>query len=416
MICNHCSVAQSFMADPAPRLYRPYPWPWIQPSILTTAVEEERRETNYWLDADLGKDDNPDDSDSEYVPSESSDGDASTSDSEDQMSASTADEDISDSELTHIHTDAQAGWRSSPTPSMKVLEEEEKLARQIESLVKAEEDAAAAYNPDEVVSLITQLYELLVAMGHWPEGGIRYPPHTNPAVDEELAVQLGYAPAAVSLMHRLPYLTPEANGSDQFEIVARTRFADYTLERHLHEGRRPYPYLYLDGCPDIDPWLLPLMLPRRDGSNIMLDTRLGVVRAYNTEGGPQQDSIEYRRHGKVPDAERDQATWTEYRRTALVPAARYFSEIIYAYRSLSRLPILNPDRNDPKEERHPSWPAWLANQDQEEQDTLLALYRECGWPHEWRRAEFMDKWEVKKKEISARAREAMQQDSGKRRQ
>ncbi|KAF7361895.1 hypothetical protein MVEN_00534100 [Mycena venus] len=140
------------MADPAPRLYRPYPWPWIQPSILTTAVEEERHAANYWLDADLGKDDNSDGSDSEYVPSESSEGDASTSDSDEQMSDSTADEDISDSELTHIHTDAQAGWRSSPTLSMKALEEEEKLARQIKSLVKAEGDATA-YNPEEPFSV-----------------------------------------------------------------------------------------------------------------------------------------------------------------------------------------------------------------------------------------------------------------------
>jgi hypothetical protein len=46
-------------------------------------------------------------------------------------------------------------------------------------------------------------------------------------------------------------------------------------------------------------------------------------------------------------------------------------------------------------------------QEREEQNTLLALYRECGWPDDWRRAEFMAKWKTKKREIDARARQAM---------
>jgi SPX domain protein involved in polyphosphate accumulation len=118
----------------------------------------------------------------------------------------------------------------------------------------------------------------------------------------------------------------------------------------------------MDGCPPIDPWLLPLMLPNRDGWHVMLDTNLGVVRAYSTERTPPQNTVEWRRHGKVTDAERDQATWTEYRRAPLVPAVHYFSEFIYAYRSLSRLPVILPERNDPKETRYPIYPAWLANQ------------------------------------------------------
>ncbi|KAF8210277.1 hypothetical protein K438DRAFT_147349 [Mycena galopus ATCC 62051] len=402
------------MANP---LYRPHPWPWVQPSILSTAVEQERRQHNSWLDADLG--DKSDDSDSDYVPSESSESSESSNDSDRDSSSGGH---ISEPELAIICTDAEEGWPSSPTPSVKALEEQEILARQIADLVMAEEDAATAYDPDKVVSLITQFYELLINMGHWPEGSLRYPPHTNPPIDEELAVQLGYAPAAISIMQQLPYLTSDINRVE-YAIVARTRFADYTLERHQREGRRPYPYMYLDRCPDIDAWLLPFMLPSRDGWHVMLDTRLGVVRAYTTEGGPNKNTVEWLRHGKVADAEQagawrdeeEQASWTEYRRTPLVPAARYFSEIIDAYRSLSRLPIINPDHNDPKEEHHSSYPAWLANQEREEQDTLLTLYRECGWPLDWRRAEFVEKWEAQKKEIHARARRAMQENSGKRR-
>jgi hypothetical protein len=97
------------------------------------------------------------------------------------------------------------------------------------------------------------------------------------------------------------------------------------------------------------------MLPRRDGWNVMLDTQLGVVRAYSTGGWLREDSVEWRRHGDVPDSqfERNEAIKTEYRRAPLVRAAHYFSELIYAYRSLKRLPIIDAHRSEPYREGHP---------------------------------------------------------------
>ncbi|KAJ7139477.1 hypothetical protein C8R44DRAFT_764580 [Mycena epipterygia] len=271
------------------RPYQRYPWPWGQPSILTSRAEEERRQANSWLDADWEEDG----SGSDYVPSDSeSTGSNATSDS--GATSDSSRQDISDSEQADIDADAKAGWPSSPTPSQKKVDQREDLARRVAELVKAEQDAAAAYNPDEVVSLLTQLYELFIAMGHWPEGSLRYPPHADPSVNEQLAQQLGYAPAAVSLMRQLPYLTWKANRDT--EIIARTRFADYTREDDLKEGRHPTPYQYLDGCPDLDPWLLPLVLPNNGGWNIMLDTNLGIIRAYNNDASPPQNTIEWRRH------------------------------------------------------------------------------------------------------------------------
>ncbi|KAJ7652032.1 hypothetical protein DFH06DRAFT_1206612 [Mycena polygramma] len=361
----------------------------------------QRFQANYWLDSDLGEDDDS----GVYVPPKGWRSDESTSDSD-----SASDDDyISESEVAHINADASTGRRSSPTPSQQAIEEQEELAREVAEFVRAEQDAAAAYDPDKVVSLITKFYELLISMGHWPEGSLRCAPHTDPPVNEELAMQLGYAPSAISLMQRLPYVSPELYNNEKYHILARTRYADYTREKDLQEGRRPYPYQYIDGCPDIDPWLLPLMLPNRDGSHVMLDTRLGVVRAYCTESSPPWNTVESRRYGEESDPAMD------YRRTPLVPALRYFSEIIYAYTSLSRLPITNPDHNDPNETRYPTNPSWLSNQGRETRETLLTLYRECGWPDEWRRAEFCAKWEVQEKEIATRAREAMQKEEPTRR-
>ncbi|KAJ7474030.1 hypothetical protein FB451DRAFT_283755 [Mycena latifolia] len=387
------------MSATVPRPYKPYPWPWGQPSVLTPEVEP----VDSWLDADLGEDD----SGSDYAPSSSEDAES------DDSSDSGSEHSLDDSELADIGADAATGWPSSPTPSQKEIEEREDLARQIAELVKAEQDAAAAYDPDAVAALVTELYELLVTMGHWSEGSIQYPPHTAPSLNEALAAELGYAPSAISLMQKLPYVRSESGRGEDGYLIARTQLANYTHEDDLREGRHPYPYQYLPGCPDLDPWLLPLALPNRDGWNIMFDTRLGVVRANCTERSPPKDTVEWRRHGEIPDGDWDRATWTEYRRTPLVPAPRYLSEVIYAYRSLARLPLINADRSDPRqklEDYHPSYPKWLLNQEREEKEGLLALYRECGWPDNWRRSEFIAKWEATEKEIKTRARQAMRME------
>ncbi|KAJ7498107.1 hypothetical protein B0H11DRAFT_2383033 [Mycena galericulata] len=368
------------------------------PSILAPGVEEK---PHTWLDTDLEEEDDSED----YVPE-------SDETNSEELESDSNDGGISDSEVASLSAHAYK-WRRAPfsTDYELAQEEREDLPRQIAELVKAEQEAAAAYDPDEVVSLITQFYELLIEMGHWPEGSLRYPPHTDPPVNEALAVELGYSPSTISIMQRLPYSTVAASHSDQSYILGCTRWADYTSEENLREGRHPYPYGVIYGCSDLDPWLLPLMLPNRDGWNVMLDTKLGVVRAYCD--GPPEDTIEWRRHGYAPDLT-DEARWTDYRRSTIVRAAHYFSELLYAYRSLSRLPIVDPDRNDPREvpRRYPNYPAPLSTQEKEEQETLLTLYRECGWPDHWRRAEFIAKWDAARDEIDARSLQAMQEQQG----
>ncbi|KAJ7044013.1 hypothetical protein C8F04DRAFT_1175074 [Mycena alexandri] len=82
---------------------RPYPsgWPWVQPSILVSTAEDERYWANYWLDTELGEDD---DSSDDYLPPEgfSSDSDASSYDSAHSMVDSVSDDAISDSEVAYI--------------------------------------------------------------------------------------------------------------------------------------------------------------------------------------------------------------------------------------------------------------------------------------------------------------------------
>lgn len=347
-------LLSSIMSWTVNRPHKAWPWPWGQPSVLTAAKEPDYP-PNSWLWQELGEE--LGDADADYADSDRS-GSTERSDESHQ--------DISDSELTDIRAGAVVRWCSCRTSAQEKIEEREDLPRQIAELVRAEQASAAAYDPDAVAALVTELYELLVTMGHWPEGSIHYPPHTTHPVNEGLAAELGYSTSAIALMLRLPYVDSEANQDEEGSIIDRTRFADYTLEEDLTEGRRPYPFRYLDGCPDLDPWMLPLVLPRTSGWHIMLDTHLGVVRAYGTDRSPPQHAVEWRRHGEVTNDgdERDRITWTEYRRAPLVHAAQYFLEIIDAYRSLARVPLIDARLSDPmqKREYRSGYPSWIVNE------------------------------------------------------
>ncbi|KAJ7071578.1 hypothetical protein C8F01DRAFT_441112 [Mycena amicta] len=389
--------------------HKPYPWPWGHPSILHAEQPTEQFPPDSWLNITEWNEDEDEDfapssphgsdytgtsaissTDSDYVEAsdeEASDTNSQVSDTDSEMQAILADNRI------WLRNDTAEPWE----------EKREDLPRKIALLVAAEQRAAAVYDPDEVLALITQFYQLLVDMGHWEPDELTYAPHTDPPVDVELALQLGYDEAVVALMQKLPYLRPNVARNENKYLLGRTSFANYTGEHDLREGRRPYPYTYIDGCGDLDPWLLPLMLPWREGWHLILDTKIGVVRAFACDGFYNPENIEFFRHDDPPE-DPDNLSW---RRVSIVPAAQYFTTLIQAYRSLERLPIINPDRNDPKETRYHRWKDWYAEQDKKQQTTLLQLYKECGWPDQWRRAEFLTKWSTSKHEMDVWARKKM---------
>lgn len=146
--------------------------------------------------------------------------------------------------------------------------------RELAELAAAETQAAAVYSPDEIVSLVKELYELLVLMAQWPQGSILYAPHNNPPVNTALGDALGYDAAVLDLMTKLPYLDGYVNSYEK-RIFDDTGFANYLSEEDLKRGRRPE-YNDVDE-PQIDPWILPIAWPvGANGMLIMLDTKLGI--------------------------------------------------------------------------------------------------------------------------------------------
>jgi hypothetical protein len=183
--------------------------------------------------------------------------------------------DIDDEELQDLARDVEEnGWPSSPTHSEKELAKEKELGGQLETLDWAEKVAASAYYPDEVVALLTEFYELLLEIAHWPLGVIQKAPHTEFAVNIELGKELGYGEAVLELMQKLPYVKNEANQNDK-RIIPDSFFYNYTNEMDLKKAKRHVGYDKYEA--PIDSWILPLAGPsNRDGWSVVLDTKLGM--------------------------------------------------------------------------------------------------------------------------------------------
>jgi hypothetical protein len=250
----------------------PANWPCEQSHVLLAikqkeyAAERERREKSTSIrDLDFQSED---EEGSGYEPSESEISEElnNVENSEDGAETerdNSMDFDVDENEVKDLEREVEEqGWpSSSSTPSEKERLEEAKFQEEVRILEAAEKEAAESYDPDEVVKLLTELYELLVEMTHWPEGVIKYAPHTDPPLNEELAKELGYDPDVIGLMQKLPYVNDRRGRETGRLLFDDGRFCQYTDDRVLESGRK-YPLSLVEPC-------------TRDGWVAFLDTRLG---------------------------------------------------------------------------------------------------------------------------------------------
>lgn len=96
---------------------------------------------------------------------------------------------------------------------------------------------------EEVVDLMTELYELLAEMGYYDAAMIGRPPH-NPGINRTLAAELEFSLEAVEMMEMLPYLQqgqeegPLGWGADNNFLLSGT-FADLRDDGVLSFTRDP---------------------------------------------------------------------------------------------------------------------------------------------------------------------------------
>ncbi|KAF4638059.1 hypothetical protein G7Y89_g19 [Cudoniella acicularis] len=292
--------------------------------------------------------------------------------------------DLTPSEISDLRNET---WMSEEWCAQKVLENE------ILALEELEDLAPTLYDPDEVVSLITEFYELIIKMGPWPKSALHYAPHTSPPIDREKAKELGFDEKVIDLMEKLPYLDWPATCISR--VIPESDFADYRNSWDLQQARKMF--FPIDDWSMIESHMLPLVKPSTwYGRMIVLDTKLGVIRAYACDGPPI--AIEWLRPGNEPTKTPIPEPPLDYYLAPCIPAAQFLRNMIDCYHSLDRVPFVDHWESDPDENLRRA-AGMKCGETSEKSTALKSLYLEYGWPDNWRREEFLHRWKEVEKEL-----------------
>lgn len=146
-------------------------------------------------------------------------------------------------------------------------------------------DSPLAYNEDDIVSALSQIYEVFLDLGYLqPEKLILPPDDTGRHVvdHQRLQDELNLSPRVISLVERLPYVVDVER--DEFQFYVEAMPINYLDEKHRSESRIPgnIPYFANSAGEPIDSFaLLPqdiaLSYPYNgDGFTLILDTEMSM--------------------------------------------------------------------------------------------------------------------------------------------
>lgn len=132
------------------------------------------------------------------------------------------------------------------------------------------------YDQQEIVTLITQYYELLAKMRYFPTSYIKYAPH-DPPIDVDLAKSFDLEPQAIELLQALPYIEGYSN---EDEFILGGSFADMRSLDVLMQSRDPGFASPEGGFDDengeyMRPWEICINECGNHGTMMFLDTRNG---------------------------------------------------------------------------------------------------------------------------------------------
>lgn len=107
--------------------------------------------------------------------------------------------------------------------------------------------SSLAYNEDEIVALITQIYTLMIALCYISIDDVLFPPHDTGRhiLNAARCAELGLHPHVVSLLERLPFLKEWIEFYVDSRVINYLDETDMSLCRdphHMHRIMRHDPY------------------------------------------------------------------------------------------------------------------------------------------------------------------------------
>ncbi|CZR53267.1 uncharacterized protein PAC_03145 [Phialocephala subalpina] len=225
------------------------------------------------------------------------------------------------------------------------------------------------YDEQAIVSSITAIYDILLALKYLVHEDIIYPPSSGHQINVQLCEFLSLDKRVISLMQRLPYPN---TGEDfwQWELIHDSRTMKYIDEDDIKEGRDPEKAGWDD--PRFD-YLLPtdvaLTIGGRYGTTLVLDTKENTIRVIEGQDWPESHESMER-----------PADPSHYRNFPPEPALEALRRYMHIYRSLSLIPRRGGyplDKWDRK--KHP--------------ELKRILMEEYGWPDSFRREALAEDYE-----------------------
>lgn len=127
------------------------------------------------------------------------------------------------------------------------------------------------YNEDEIVSLVTELYELLVKLAYIDRDHIRWSPPGGHAINEDLCRELQLAPEVISLLKWLPYVDEDCPYA--LHLFPNSEPLSYLQDSDVERSRDPAAYPDKPRRDYILPHDIPLTCPGDEGPYLVLDVR-----------------------------------------------------------------------------------------------------------------------------------------------
>ncbi|KAF7925816.1 hypothetical protein EAE99_005851 [Botrytis elliptica] len=151
-------------------------------------------------------------------------------------------------------------------------------------------EKSGVYDQQEIVTLITQYYELLAKMRYFPASYIKYAPH-DPPIDVELAKSFDLEPQVIMLLQALPYIEGY-NNEDEF--ILGGSFADMRDLEVFTQSRDPGFVCPEGGFDDVDgeymrPWEICINACGNHGTMMFLDIRNGHITMEGQDSGESED-------------------------------------------------------------------------------------------------------------------------------
>lgn len=127
------------------------------------------------------------------------------------------------------------------------------------------------YSENEIIGLVTDLYNLLIKLAYISRDHIAWAPVGGHAINEDLCHELQIAPEVISLMKRLPYV--DADCPYSLHLLPNSEPLSYLEDSDVERSRDPAAYPERPRRDYMLPHDIPLTGPGDEGPYFVLDVR-----------------------------------------------------------------------------------------------------------------------------------------------